>query len=277
MSGKPITKNTLFYGDNLQILREYIPDESIDLIYLDPPFNSSRTYNVLFKDESGRESDAQITAFEDTWHWNQTAEETFFELVSDGPAHVSKMIRAMREFIGTNQMMAYLVMMAVRLIELHRVLKSTGSIYLHCDPTASHYLKIILDTILGSLSFKNEIIGERSAPKAHAFTRYPSTHDVLLFFSKTADTNWNTQYTGHREEYLESHYANVEVETGRRYTLGACRRNSTDSHSMVICPHYGKDIQIVRQKTNAAAPALTFGLAPRGTSGPLHFGRGRAA
>jgi site-specific DNA-methyltransferase (adenine-specific) len=139
---KPVDKNTLFYGDNLPILREYIPDESIDLIYLDPPFNSSRSYNVLFKDESGKESESQITAFEDTWHWGEDAERTYHDLVQNASANISNMISALREFIGANQMMAYLVMMTARLIELHRVLKPTGSIYLHCDSTASHYLKI---------------------------------------------------------------------------------------------------------------------------------------
>src|SRR5579859_8020737 len=138
MPVKPITENTLFYGDNLKVLREYISDESVDLIYLDPPFNSNRNYNVLFKDESGTDSEAQITAFEDTWHWNHVAEQTYDELVTQAPDNVSKMIASLRDFIGANQMMAYLVMMAIRLVELHRVLKSTGSLYLHCDPTASH-------------------------------------------------------------------------------------------------------------------------------------------
>lgn len=124
---KPITKNTLFYGDNLPILREYIPDESIDLIYLAPPFNSSRSYNVLFKDESGKDAESQITAFEDTWYWGEDAERTYHDLVNNAPASVSTMISALRDFIGTNQMMAYLTMMTARLIELHRVL----SIYLH--------------------------------------------------------------------------------------------------------------------------------------------------
>ena len=138
---KPITKNTLFYGDNLPILREYIPDESIDLVYLDPPFNSSRSYNVLFKDESGQEADAQITAFEDTWHWGHDSERTYHEVIQNAPVNVATMLGALREFVGTNQMMAYLTMMTARLIELQRVLKPTGSIYLHCDPTASHYLR----------------------------------------------------------------------------------------------------------------------------------------
>lgn len=161
MPPRPITDNTLFYGDNLEILREYIADSSIDLIYLDPPFNSNRNYNVLFKDESGQDSEAQITAFEDTWHWNAAAERTYHDLVTDAPGHVSQMIGALRQFIGANQMMAYLVMMAARLVELHRVLKPTGSLYLHCDATASHYLKVILDTIFGPQNFKNEIYWKR--------------------------------------------------------------------------------------------------------------------
>ena len=120
--------NTLYYGDNLPILREHIPDESIDLVYLDPPFNSNRNYNVLFKDESGRYSEAQIEAFEDTWHWSEVAEQTYYELWTMAPDEVSRVIRALREIVGTNQVMAYLVMMAARLVELHRTLKPTGSI-----------------------------------------------------------------------------------------------------------------------------------------------------
>ena len=129
--------NTLYYGDNLKILRDYIKDESVDLVYLDPPFNSNRNYNVLFRNESGSDSESQITAFEDTWHWNLAAEQTYSELINE-PDQVGRMIESFRQFIGNNQMMAYLVMMAVRLKELHRVLKPTGSLYLHCDPTASH-------------------------------------------------------------------------------------------------------------------------------------------
>ena len=135
--------NTLYYGDNLKILRDFIKDESVDLIYLDPPFNSNRNYNVLFRNEAGTDSESQITAFEDTWHWNLAAEQTYSELINE-PDQVGRMIESFRQFIGNNQMMAYLVMMAVRLKELHRVLKPTGSLYLHCDPTASHYLKILL-------------------------------------------------------------------------------------------------------------------------------------
>ncbi len=219
MSQKAISENTLFYGDNLKILREYIPDESVDLIYLDPPFNSNRNYNVLFKDESGSESEAQITAFEDTWHWNQAAEETYNDLVTQAPDHVSKMIASLRDFIGTNQMMAYLVMMAARLVELHRVLKPTGSLYLHCDPTASHYLKIILDTIFGPQNFRNEIIWQRTNAKGNAFTRFATNHDIILRYTRTDKAIWNPQYIAHDPEYVESFYRYVEPETGRRYSL----------------------------------------------------------
>lgn len=151
-------KNQLFYGDNLDILRDHIADESVDLIYLDPPFNSNRNYNVLFKEKSGEESPSQIEAFTDTWVWNQDAEYAYHELTTTPPSQVASMIEAMRSFIGTNDMMAYLVMMAQRMKELHRVLKPTGSIYLHCDTTASHYLKILLDTVFGFRNFRNEIV-----------------------------------------------------------------------------------------------------------------------
>src|SRR3990172_2968891 len=134
-------KNKLYFGDNLKILREYVPDASVDLIYLDPPFNSSATYNVLFKEKSGEESAAQITAFEDTWQWSQEAEAVYREIVERGPRKLADLMQALLAFLGRNDMMAYLVMMAIRLVELHRVLKPTGSINLHCDPTASHYLK----------------------------------------------------------------------------------------------------------------------------------------
>lgn len=194
MPPKLITANTLFYGDNLDILREYIPGESIDLVYLDPPFNSNRNYNVLFKDESGKDSEAQITAFEDTWHWNQATEQAYHELVTEGPQHVSQMIGALRQFIGTNQMMAYLVMMAARLVELHRVLKPTGSLYLHCDPTASHYLKVILDSIFGAEQFRNEISWERSQTRSSISKIYRRAHDVLFFYTKSDKYTFNMQY-----------------------------------------------------------------------------------
>src|SRR6185437_12334601 len=136
--------NALYYGDNLHVLRDHIKDETVDLIYLDPPFNSKRDYNLLFKSPKGHESEAQITAFEDSWHWGEQAEREFDEIIHGGNTVLAEMMRALRSFLGENDMMAYLTMMANRLVQLHRVLKATGSIYLHCDPTASHYLKIVL-------------------------------------------------------------------------------------------------------------------------------------
>jgi site-specific DNA-methyltransferase (adenine-specific) len=218
MAKSPLNQNTLFYGDNLDILREYIPDESIDLIYLDPPFNSQRTYNVLFKYESGEESEAQIAAFDDTWHWNSAAEETYHDLVTAAPDRVSQMIAALRQFIGPSQMLAYLVMMAARLVELHRVLKPTGSLYLHCDPTASHYLKIILDTIFGPERFLSEIVWKRTS--AHSSAKRPGpVHDIILLYAKSKDFSWNQQYQPYDESYVEQFYRHVDLD-GRRYQLG---------------------------------------------------------
>jgi site-specific DNA-methyltransferase (adenine-specific) len=214
---RPIVENTLFYGDNLPILREYVADESVDLIYLDPPFNSNRTYNVLFRQEGGEEAEAQIAAFEDTWHWNRAAEETYHGLVTHAPAHVGQMIGALREFIGQNQMMAYLVMMAARLVELHRVLRPTGSLYLHCDPTASHYLKIILDTIFGPQNFRNEIVWQRTSVHSDSKT-WSHVSDTIFFYTRSNSFTWNPIYLPHSNKHVESKYANVDA-AGRRYTL----------------------------------------------------------
>ena len=217
------TRNTLFYGDNLPILQEYFPDACIDLVYLDPPFNSNRSYNVLFQDESGAESDAQIQAFDDTWHWGAAAERVYTDLVTAAPDRVSRMIGALREFVGANQMMAYLVMMAARLVELHRVLKPTGSLYLHCDPTASHYLKIILDAIFGAENFQNEIVWKRTS--AHSDTRQGNVlhmgriHDVILFYTKTDLATRNEIHQPYSEDYINRFYK-YQDEDGRRYRLG---------------------------------------------------------
>jgi site-specific DNA-methyltransferase (adenine-specific) len=215
-----MTDNKLYFGDNLDILRNhrYFPDACVDLIYLDPPFNSSRNYNVLFKDETGRDSDAQITAFEDTWSWGPTAEATFADLITHAPARVSTAVGALRQIIGSNPMMAYLVMMTARLVELHRVLKPTGSLYLHCDPTASHYLKIILDTIFGPENFRNEIIWKRTNTHNDARRRFGDLSDIIFFYSKSNKYTFNVQYAAYDEAYLDQHYRHVD-ENGRRYFL----------------------------------------------------------
>jgi len=211
--------NQLYFGDNLSVLREHIPSESVDLIYLDPPFNSNATYNVLFKERSGEDSAAQITAFDDTWHWTIDSERAYAEVVTEGPDKLGKLLQAMREFLGQNDMMAYLTMMAQRLAELHRVLKPTGSIYLHCDPTASHYLKLLMDAVFGQQNFRSEIAWRRTNAKGLAFKGYPNNRDVLLYYSKAQDFEWNRAFRPYDSDYVERFYRNVEEGTGRRYTL----------------------------------------------------------
>ncbi|CAK8720358.1 DNA methylase N-4/N-6 domain-containing protein [Candidatus Electronema halotolerans] len=215
-------KDQLYYGDNLKILREYIRDESVDLIYLDPPFNSNRSYNVLFKDESGQDSEAQLTAFEDTWHWDLAAAAVYEKIVTSAPPHVASMIGALREFIGTNQVTAYIVMMTARLLELHRVLKPTGSLYLHCDPTASHYLKIVLDSIFGMQNFRNEFVWKRSS--AHSDAKQGSKqggriHDTIFFYTKGKEWTWNPIYTKYDDNYIKKNYRYTDKKSGRKFCI----------------------------------------------------------
>jgi site-specific DNA-methyltransferase (adenine-specific) len=211
--------NTLYFGDNLQILREHIPNESVDLIYLDPPFNSNRAYNVYLSTPKGQQSDAQITAFDDTWHWGDQAEREYSELLRQSNTDVAALITALRTVLQETDLMAYLVMMTSRLLELHRVLKPTGSLYLHCDPTASHYLKIVLDGVFGGENFVNELIWRRQNAKGQAFTRFASNHDVILEYAKSNQRIWNPQYKEYDPDYLENFYKYKEPETGRRYRL----------------------------------------------------------
>ena len=209
--------NSLYYGDNLDILREHVADASVDLIYLDPPFNSNATYNVLFQERSGEQSAAQITAFDDTWHWGLESETAYHEVVTGGPRGLADLLQAMRSFLGQNDMMAYLTMMSQRMIELHRVLKSTGSIYLHCDPTASHYLKMLLDAVFGAKNFRNEIVWKRTSVHNSA-RRYGPNYDSVLFFSRSDNFTWNRVYQRYDEEYINTFYRHKD-DTGQ-YMLG---------------------------------------------------------
>ena len=197
--------NKLYFGDNLDILRQHVANESVDLIYLDPPFNSNATYNVLFHEKSGEQSAAQITAFDDTWHWGMESESAYHDVVMDGPKPLADLLQAMRSFLGQNDMMAYLTMMAQRLYELHRVLKQTGSIYLHCDPTASHYLKLVMDAIFGPRFFKNEIIWKRTSGHSDA-QRFGRVHDVILYYSRSDEVLWNQTYQPYDEKYVQKYY-----------------------------------------------------------------------
>lgn len=215
--------NKLYFGDCLEVLRENIKDETVDLVYLDPPFNSKRPYNLLFKTPKGHTSDAQITAFEDSWHWGQQAEVEFAEILKSPNTNVAEVMDSLRRFLGENDLMAYLTMMANRLLELHRVLKKTGSLYLHCDPTASHYLKVVLDGVFGATNYRSEINWKRSS--AHSDAKqgrriYGNIRDALLFYSKSSEWTWNWLYTPYDQEYVENFYKYIEAGSGRRFRKG---------------------------------------------------------
>lgn len=214
---------TLFYGDNLTVLREQVPDESVDLIYLDPPFKSDATYNILFRDESGDAPPSQIEAFDDTWHWGADSERALAELLSaDSPAPAAgQLLESLVRGQGRNQMTAYLAMMSVRLAELRRVLKPSGSIYLHCDQTAVHYLKLLMDSVFGGGNFLNHIIWSyRRWPSVSR--RFQRMHDDLLFYAKEAgEQTFNVDY----EEASESHQ--------RRFRGGSNRKNPDDPTRVV--------------------------------------------
>jgi len=198
-------KNSLYFGDNLDVLRESIASESVDLIYLDPPFNSARDYNILFSSPKGQSSEAQITAFEDSWHWAEQAEREFGEIVRGGNTNVSEIVLALRRFLGENDVMAYVTMMANRLLEMHRVLKPTGSLYLHCDNTASHYLKIVLDGIFGAENYRNEITWKRTSTHSDSKT-WSRNSDVLFFYTKGKVFTWNTPRDAHSSQYLKAKF-----------------------------------------------------------------------
>ena len=210
--------NTLYYGDNLDILRRYIKDESVDLIYLDPPFNSRASYNVLFEEKNGTAPVAQVRAFEDFWHWDMATESAYADIVTTGPAKLIDLLQALGAFLGQNDMMAYLVMMAARLAELHRVLKPTGSIYLHCDPTASHYIKLLMDAVFGPQFFRNEIAWKRTSGHSDA-GRYGRAHDVILYYGRSDSVVWNQTYQPYDQQYVDQYYRYQDPD-GRRFMSG---------------------------------------------------------
>jgi site-specific DNA-methyltransferase (adenine-specific) len=213
---KTPARNTLFYGDNLPILREHIGDESVDLVYLDPPFNSNASYNVLFRAPDGHQSQAQIEAFDDTWHWNERAERAFDDVMQSGNSDAAEMLRAMRSFLKENDMMAYLAMMAVRLLELHRVLKPTGSLYLHCDPVASHYLKLLLDSIFAPINFRSEIIWKRTTAHSNVYSAFGDITDTIFYYSKESHWTWNQLYRLQTAGDIEKAFPNSDPD-GRRW------------------------------------------------------------
>ena len=209
--------NALYYGDNLPVLRDYLPDESVDLIYLDPPFNSRADYNVLFQDRSGEDSPAQLKAFSDTWEWTQETERTFEQEIIGSlrmPALVKEMMSDLRRWVGRNDMMSYLVMMTPRLVELRRVLKPTGSLYLHCDPTASHFLRLTLDAVFGRENFRSEIVWRRTNAHNNTTMQYGPIHDTILFYTKGRRFTFHPGTRPYTRNYIESRFTR-EDDRGR--------------------------------------------------------------
>ncbi len=194
--------NQLYYGDNLNVLRENIPSDSVDLIYLDPPFNSNASYNVLFEETGGEQSAAQVTVFEDTWQWRNETEILYHQVIQETPRKLSELMQAYRQFLGTNNMLSYLTMMAPRIAELHRVLKPTGSIYLHCDPTASHFLKLMMDAAFGTENFRSEVVWRRSAAHNKISKQYGPIHDLILFYSNSDTFTFHPDFRPYSKGYI---------------------------------------------------------------------------
>lgn len=225
-------KNQLYYGDNLDVLRRYVHDETVDLVYLDPPFKSDQDYNVLFAEQDGSRAAAQIKAFGDMWQWDAASARAYQDVVEAG-GRVSQVLQSFRGFLGDNDMLAYLAMMAPRLVELRRVLKPTGSLYLHCDPTASHYLKILLDAIFGPTNFRNEITWQRTESHNTA-GRYGNVADILLFYIKSEGATWNRCFHTYSDQKYSAQqmkrFRHVD-EDGRRYKLDDLTAPRPDSAS----------------------------------------------
>lgn len=205
------TPNRLYFGDCLEVMREDIPDESVDLIYLDPPFNSKRLYNAFI-------GDAQWVAFNDTWQWHEAVDD--FHEVANQP-RLAGTLEGLRLMLGEGPNLAYLSYMANRLVECRRVLKPTGSIYLHCDPTMSHYLKAVLDGVFGHTNFRNEIVWRRYGVHNDAgqgSTHYGRVHDTLLMYTGSDSVTWNQGYMPLDDEYVKKAYSRIDPRTGKRFT-----------------------------------------------------------
>lgn len=219
-------KNTLYYGDNLEVIRKYIKDESVDLIYLDPPFNSNADYNIFFEEPTGKKSEAQVMVFTDTWSWGTEAEKIFQEIVDTAPGNIVNLMLALKSIFPKSSMLAYLTMMCVRLIELRRILKDTGSIYLHCDTTASHYLKILMDTIFTPKNFRNEIVWSYSGRENPKQKVFPRKHDIIFFYTKTEKYIFNLPFKPYREKYIKQFFTGRD-EDGRIYQLQSNGKDGT--------------------------------------------------
>ena len=255
--------NKLLFGDNLKWLRDkkIFPDASVDLVYLDPPFNSNADYNVLFREASGEASQAQFHAFTDTWNWADAAQ-TYAEFVDTCTnTVVVEMVESLHQFLKNSPMMAYLAMMSPRLVELHRVLKPTGSLYLHCDPTASHYLRMLLDGIFGQKNFRNEIVWKRSYGHGDSKRTMGRSHDVIFFYSKTDEYVLNRFFHDHNPNYIESFFRH-EDERGQykleNLTSPSPRPNLTYEYKGYPPPAKGWRVNLAKMKELDADNRLHF-------------------
>lgn len=212
-----LSDNLLVYGDNLRVLREspFFRDESVDLIYLDPPFKPNEKYNVLFRPRSDTGGAAQVRAFEDSWEWGNAAKAAYHDVMENAPTPVRRRIEALRTILDRTKMFAYLCMMAPRLVEMHRVLRDTGSIYLHCDPAASHYLKLLMDGVFGPENFRNEVVWKRTGAHSGA-SRWGPSHDSIFFYTKTSQYTWNKPYRDYDTAHLKK-FKHVD-EQGQRFS-----------------------------------------------------------
>ena len=270
---RPTMAHALYYGDNLHVLRDSIASESVDLIYLDPPFNSQATYNVLFRSPAGTQSQAQIEAFEDTWHWGQEAEDAFDQVLRSGNTNAADLLRAMRSFLGENDMMAYLAMMAIRLLELHRVLKPTGSLYLHCDPVASHYLKILLDSVFRPTNFRNEIIWKRTFAHGNVTRRLGDVTDTILYYVRGNNFKWIQPFKSLGSSEIDQKYPNRDAD-GRRWQSVTLRNpgvrpnlhfSFTASNGVIYQPHpNGWSCNLARLERYDREKRLHFPSSPAG-------------
>lgn len=267
--------NRLYYGDNLDVLRRHVEDESADLVYLDPPFNSNANYNVLFA-EHGTKAAAQIQAFEDTWTWDENAARAYQDVVEQG-GRVSQAMQAFRTFLGESDMLAYLAMMAPRLVELRRVLKPTGTLYLHCDPTAGHYLKLLLDATFGPALFINEVAWKRTHSHGDSKRNFGSVFDSLLVYAKSDDYKWNSQKRPLSDEHIAAKFTNKDPD-GRRWQSVTLRSPNPRpnlhypyqaSNGVTYHPHVnGWSCDIERMRTYDRENRLQF---PRKADGQLRL------
>ncbi|MEK6615268.1 MAG: site-specific DNA-methyltransferase [Bacteroidota bacterium] len=224
---KEATPNKLFYGDNLEVLRKYIKDESVDLCYIDPPFNSKRNYNQIYN-RVGKEDKAQAQAFIDTWTWDAMADKGYEEIMNNYnglfTAQTISLISGLKNVLGQDTLLAYLISITLRVVEIHRVLKPTGSFYLHCDPTASHYIKLVLDAIFCANrkgEYLSDIVWRRTTAHGNAkqgSKKFEINFDTIFFYSKSDNYTFNTAYEPFKQEQIDQQYNKFD-EQGRRYRL----------------------------------------------------------